>query len=121
MVPTCLRSLDSEDDRVGGVDGEPWEDYDGPDESWALGSDQLPWAREYACLFTSTDMLHSQWIENVKSCMVQSTHTEKLFWCLKKKYTRDSQNHGDQSPIVLSCDSLTVDFSAHVSWLSRKP
>nr|CAB3446223.1 unnamed protein product [Digitaria exilis] len=27
MVPTCLRSLDSEDDRVGGVGGEPWEDF----------------------------------------------------------------------------------------------
>ncbi|KAG2649732.1 hypothetical protein PVAP13_1NG127600 [Panicum virgatum] len=25
MVPTCLRSLDSEDDRVGGIDDEPWE------------------------------------------------------------------------------------------------
>ncbi|RCV04719.1 hypothetical protein SETIT_1G023700v2 [Setaria italica] len=33
MVPTCLRSLDSEDDRVGGLAGEPWEDHAGPDEA----------------------------------------------------------------------------------------
>ncbi|CAL4888935.1 unnamed protein product [Urochloa decumbens] len=35
MVPTCLRSLDSEDDRVGGLHGEPtWEDHaGGPDEA----------------------------------------------------------------------------------------
>ncbi|OEL14391.1 hypothetical protein BAE44_0024590 [Dichanthelium oligosanthes] len=33
MVPTCLRSLDSEDDQVGGVDGGPWEDHAGPDEA----------------------------------------------------------------------------------------
>ncbi|CAN6230992.1 unnamed protein product [Urochloa humidicola] len=33
MVPTCLRSLDSEGDRVGGLSGEPLEDHAGPDEA----------------------------------------------------------------------------------------